>query len=513
MQQAIQPIQPKNYRLLRDEFHSDQRGVTTIEWITLGCVLIVLLMIFFTTFQRGGETLATQIIDGLAGLQVAFDGNNTNSASHAGEAGTGESSQGSDVHQVGQGADITSASPTSDDSSTNEDELGFGDQVLGVFKGIGKTLWGAGEGIVVLAYDGAVLTSPVIAPIVYATNPDYYHEKLDKYKQVGQAIWDNPGDALYAMVEHVVEPWKEGRYGEAIGAGITEILLFWVPGDEFGKAGTVASAAAKLDKAVPDEILAKLAHGERLTPDEAAQLAKASDQLSPDELAQLQKALPCSFSAETLVTTSTGLKAISALAVGEIVLAYHEGQNEVGYYPIIATMEHLDPVVVWLQIDGERVETTPEHPFYTTENRWVPAGKLQVGQFIRQANGGSGVIQAVEVVQVPQVMYNLTVDDAHTFFVGQRQWLVHNQCAKKIANGHAYEKHVIEKGEFPEINSPEEFEHLVKGVMKSPESKPLSNGRHAYWKDDTVVITDPNHIDGGTAFRPTAGKAYYDNLQ
>jgi hypothetical protein len=28
----------------------------------------------------------------------------------------------------------------------------------------------------------------------------------------------------------------------------------------------------------------------------------------------------------------------------------------------------------------------------------------------------------------PQVMYNLTVDVAHTFFVGNGRWLVHNQC-------------------------------------------------------------------------------------
>jgi hypothetical protein len=31
-------------------------------------------------------------------------------------------------------------------------------------------------------------------------------------------------------------------------------------------------------------------------------------------------------------------------------------------------------------------------------------------------------------VQRPQVMYNLTVAVAHTFFVGDGQWLVHNMC-------------------------------------------------------------------------------------
>jgi len=29
-------------------------------------------------------------------------------------------------------------------------------------------------------------------------------------------------------------------------------------------------------------------------------------------------------------------------------------------------------------------------------------------------------------------MYNLTVDTAHTFFVGEGQWLVHNACPKPV---------------------------------------------------------------------------------
>jgi hypothetical protein len=32
-------------------------------------------------------------------------------------------------------------------------------------------------------------------------------------------------------------------------------------------------------------------------------------------------------------------------------------------------------------------------------------------------------------------MYNLTVDDAHTFFVGEQAWLVHNTCIVGILHG------------------------------------------------------------------------------
>ena len=53
------------------------------------------------------------------------------------------------------------------------------------------------------------------------------------------------------------------------------------------------------------------------------------------------------------------------------------------------------------------------------------------------------MVESVEVVAVEQRMYNLTVDTAHTFFVGHGAWLVHNcgvgrrgafRAAKRDAN-------------------------------------------------------------------------------
>jgi hypothetical protein len=85
--------------------------------------------------------------------------------------------------------------------------------------------------------------------------------------------------------------------------------------------------------------------------------------------------------------------------------------------------------------------------------------------------------------------------------------------AQKIAAGHAYQDHVVDGGEYPEISTPEEFEGLVNEAMTNPsDSKPLERDRTGYWHDDseTVVIVDPNHPDGGTAFRPYDGRDYYD---
>jgi RHS repeat-associated protein len=85
--------------------------------------------------------------------------------------------------------------------------------------------------------------------------------------------------------------------------------------------------------------------------------------------------------------------------------------------------------------------------------------------------------------------------------------------AKQIADGHAYDKHVVEEGQFPDIESREDFADHIFGCMINGEEKPLNNGRTAWWDADsgTVVIHDPNDPDSGTAFRPTNGKDYFDH--
>ena len=85
--------------------------------------------------------------------------------------------------------------------------------------------------------------------------------------------------------------------------------------------------------------------------------------------------------------------------------------------------------------------------------------------------------------------------------------------AGTIANGHSYQKHVIDQAEFPGIADKTQFTAIVSGVMTSPDEKRnLSGGRIAYWKGDTVVIYNPGAGDKGTCFKPTKGKQYFDNL-
>lgn len=85
-----------------------------------------------------------------------------------------------------------------------------------------------------------------------------------------------------------------------------------------------------------------------------------------------------------------------------------------------------DPATTYLNIAGERLVAIPEHPFYTRERGWVPAGLLKVGERVRKATGGWGTVRAVRSAWDAGVRYNLTVDGAHTYAVGDGDWVAHN---------------------------------------------------------------------------------------
>ncbi|WP_240741115.1 polymorphic toxin-type HINT domain-containing protein [Deinococcus sp. Arct2-2] len=162
-----------------------------------------------------------------------------------------------------------------------------------------------------------------------------------------------------------------------------------------------------------------------------------------------------SFAPSTPVRSLSGLVAIGALTIGTPVLAFNEQTGENGYYPITAVHKNIDPDITYLAIQDpeqgnktEYIETTPEHPFYLSKNvdashrpapeghadlnsNWVGAGHLKIGDKIKQADGTLGTIANVITLQQTQEMFNLTVSEAHTYYVGDQGWLVHNADAPK----------------------------------------------------------------------------------
>ncbi len=93
-----------------------------------------------------------------------------------------------------------------------------------------------------------------------------------------------------------------------------------------------------------------------------------------------------------------------------------------------------------------------------------------------------------------------------------------NHIADAIADGHAFDKHLVEEDQWAAqgINSRRQFALFLQHIIEHPsEERDLSGGRIAYWDNasGTVIIYNPGASDCGTAFQPNNGYRYFYNLR
>ena len=83
-----------------------------------------------------------------------------------------------------------------------------------------------------------------------------------------------------------------------------------------------------------------------------------------------------------------------------------------------------------MTLRGEEILCTPGHPFYSPVKGWTEACRLRAGDILVLVNGEYVVVEQVqhELLEVPVQVYNLEVEDFHTYFVSGCAVLVHNKC-------------------------------------------------------------------------------------
>gem|GEM_PF-5880219 len=146
-----------------------------------------------------------------------------------------------------------------------------------------------------------------------------------------------------------------------------------------------------------------------------------------------------SFSEDTPVVMCDGsTKAISEIEEGDEVLSRDPETGETACKPVTNTIDHPEDDVVELVLrdeNGKRIVivTTWEHPVMLEDGTEAATGLLQPGELVG-AIDGAHVVEAVSSTGVSTTVYNLTVDDFHTFFVGHEGSWVHNQ-QNLFANG------------------------------------------------------------------------------
>ena len=138
------------------------------------------------------------------------------------------------------------------------------------------------------------------------------------------------------------------------------------------------------------------------------------------------------FTAGTMIQTDGGEKNIEAIKVGDKVLSKNEETGEVAYKEVTATFNHETDEIYKIHVGGQTIESTFNHPFYVKDKGWTFVKDLKPGDLLVQSDGNTLKIESIELEYKQVTVYNMTVDEFHTYFVSDLGIWVHNtNCGYK----------------------------------------------------------------------------------
>jgi uncharacterized membrane protein YgcG len=134
------------------------------------------------------------------------------------------------------------------------------------------------------------------------------------------------------------------------------------------------------------------------------------------------------FAAGTLVAGVDGLVTIETIELGALVSSRDEHSEVSAPGKVREVWAHPEKRTLDVRLDsGEVIRTTRPHRFFTENRGIVPAAELRAGDRLATLTDEARTV--IEVFPGPDgiTVYNLTVDHAHTYFVGKAGVWVHNE--------------------------------------------------------------------------------------
>jgi len=127
---------------------------------------------------------------------------------------------------------------------------------------------------------------------------------------------------------------------------------------------------------------------------------------------------------------------IEAISVGDEVMSYHHGCEDTQSAQVTALMKKSIDRLVKVGIGGEVFLSTENHPYFAN-GKYIEAGDLTLGDSILTINGSYAAVESLHAFDTMATVYNFTVAGNHNYYIGDRGYLVHNDCnflelAKKV---------------------------------------------------------------------------------
>ncbi|WP_329568549.1 LamG-like jellyroll fold domain-containing protein [Kitasatospora sp. NBC_01266] len=193
----------------------------------------------------------------------------------------------------------------------------------------------------------------------------------------------------------------------------------------------------------------------------------------------------CSFTPDTpVLMADRTTKPIGTIKVGDKVQSADQTTGtDQGGRSVLATLVHHDEDLIDVtvrQADGSTatLHTTTLHPFWDdTTHTWTPAGRLVAGHHLKTSDGAAVEILGTHVVAGSETMYNLTVDQLHTYYVlaGSTPVLVHNTCPNHLADVTVYDSKGVARGANPGEEGPATY-YAGRGIPTEKAQGPWKGG-------------------------------------
>jgi filamentous hemagglutinin len=137
------------------------------------------------------------------------------------------------------------------------------------------------------------------------------------------------------------------------------------------------------------------------------------------------------FVAGTLIETNQGLKPIESFIGGELIWSRSDNDFSYNYQPVVATKVTHNQPIYEIVVDNdlgirESFLTTEEHPFWVKDVGWQQASVLKEGCILLDRNNNDLYVVSQTLLAKLDTVYNIEVDDYHTYHVGKFGVWVHN---------------------------------------------------------------------------------------
>ena len=196
-----------------------------------------------------------------------------------------------------------------------------------------------------------------------------------------------------------------------------------------GKAAGIGAATAAVLSGNPEAVPGAYKLGEEVEESYLSNTNKSNTSASNEA----DSAANC-FIKDTLVETNGGLKPIQAIAVGDKVTSEDPVSGKISFKPVLQLYHHHHKEILDLTLTDnnghtQTVGVTPGHRFMDSNvHHWVEAGQLHIGETLVSEHNGSLTVAGIKIDAKKQDTYNFEVKDFHTYFVGNDQAWVHNDC-------------------------------------------------------------------------------------